>query len=104
MNSNSANRESVSGSHPAGGRKETFPASIARQIGAPDTPLQSALLLRLPLRTHQARDEIGVADLVLVGGTQLFLVDFQDAPEFEISSGVVPVLQSSRSGLSFSRK
>ena len=40
--------------------------------------------VHLPLRANQTRDEIGVADVILVGGTQLFLVDLQDASEFEI--------------------
>src|SRR6202030_1850020 len=52
--------------------------------GAPDTPLQRALLLGLKLRAHQARDELRVADVVLVGGTQLLVVDLQDAPQLEI--------------------
>jgi hypothetical protein len=44
----------------------------------------SALLLSLPLRAHQARDEVRVADVVLVGGTQLFVIYLQDASQLEI--------------------
>ena len=35
------------------------------QIGAPDAPLQRALLPGLKLRSHQARDELRVTDIVL---------------------------------------
>jgi hypothetical protein len=52
---------------------------------APDAPLQGVLLLNLPLRTHQARQELRVADIALVGGAQLFVIDLQDAPQLEHS-------------------
>ncbi len=49
-----------------------------------------------PHRRFLIRGSIcGVADVILVGGAQLFVVDLQDAPQLPDSSAIVPVLQSS---------
>src|ERR1019366_8481575 len=66
------------------GKRERLQRPALGQIGAPDTPLQRALLPGLKLRAHQARHELRVADVVLIGGAQLFVVDLQDAPQLEI--------------------
>jgi hypothetical protein len=66
------------------------------QIGASDAPLQRSLLLRLPLRAHQARDEVRVADVNLVGGAQLFVIDFEDAPQLEILQQLFQFFSASR--------
>ena len=66
------------------GKRERLQRPALGQIGAPDTPLQRALLPGLKLRAHQARDELRVTDIVLVGGSQLFVIDLQHAPQLEI--------------------
>jgi len=45
------------------------------QVGAPDAVLQGLLLSVVPLRTQQAGEELGVTDVLVFGGTQLFFIN-----------------------------
>src|ERR1039457_2268049 len=66
------------------GEVERLKRPALGQVGTPDALLQRALLPGLKLRPHQARDELRVTDIVLVGGAQLFVIDLQHAPQLEI--------------------
>src|SRR5208337_3644742 len=66
------------------GEGESFQGPALRQVGAPDAPLQGALLSGVPLRAHQTGEELRVSDIFLFGGAELFVVNLQNAPELEV--------------------
>ena len=51
------------------GEGESLQGPALGQVGAPDTPLQGALLPGVPLRAHQTGEELGVSHIFLLGGT-----------------------------------
>jgi len=49
--------------------REGFQRPAFRQIGPADAPFQRALLTVVPLRAQQSGDELGVRELLFLGGT-----------------------------------
>src|SRR6516164_8510509 len=54
---------------------------VLGKSGTLDSPRQRGLLAMMPLGPQQAGEELGVGDVLLLGGAQLFAINIQDAVE-----------------------